>query len=1010
MAKVLSVKRPLSMMRFAIVIACVLFIVSGNVYSDSSSQEQAKAKVAQEFLDVAQVKYEKGLYDSADKMLDQLQAEYAEVLAPKDKIRLKGLKQDIANARVQISEAGQKLAELKKCISEKEYVKAEQILNEVSGGQYLTAEQQEMITANSAAIENGVREQQNEMKHLFHQSINEYKAGNFESALKGFTTVKASGVEVSSWGKDCDYFIAKASEAKTEVVKKAEVKAPEVVKSCKVKTCDVSVEEKAAVKKVKSINVACDASPVKQNEEVKLVKNEQQMSDSYISVIESKRRRQVDYTRAVVNNSILQAEDYISKCEFAKARSSLTIAYANIEKTRMLLGDTVYCSYKNRLDQLNARINQCQEQKAVAEAEVQRVETQALQENIRRNMEEQRRKAVHDYMQNALAFQKEQRYEEALAQIEALLTVDPQNHMALIQKQTLKDIIVWREQNSIQKEKYEQELQTLLNADRAGVPYADEMVFPKNWKELIGRRKSDNQLAVDPANYAIYRQLDKIVDLSSLTEDSTFAETVEIIRTSVDPELTMIVMWRDLEENAYIDQSTPINISFPAPVKLKSALELILESVAGGFAEIDYAVKDGIIRVATTETLPDKTEVRQYDVSELLGVQASFSFDLDTSDLGNQGEGRGGGGGGGGRSSGTDDRMGGGELMTAARQKADDIMQLIQDSIDPESWYDAGGDASIKLFSQNKLIVRQTVENHEKIEQLLEGLRSSLGQQVAIEARFIIVTENFLERLGIDMDFSQDMGSKWGRWNVLQNSADNTTHSSTGVPGSLADNIASSISGQYGTILDDLQVRFLISAIQSHRDARTLNAPKVSVLSGESAAIRVITDKSYVSDYDFEEITSSGDNQPIRVIADPEIASLSDGVFLNVSPTITADKKYVLLRIETSFTTTTFADFLVPSGGETSTEFPIQLPESEVADVRTRVTVPDGGTLLIGGQKLTGEVNKEEGIPIVSKIPLLGRLFENRSEVKDSSILLVLVKPTIMLQNELEEDAIASMK
>jgi type II secretory pathway component GspD/PulD (secretin) len=72
------------------------------------------------------------------------------------------------------------------------------------------------------------------------------------------------------------------------------------------------------------------------------------------------------------------------------------------------------------------------------------------------------------------------------------------------------------------------------------------------------------------------------------------------------------------------------------------------------------------------------------------------------------------------------------------------------------------------------------------------------------------------------------------------------------------------------------------------------------------------------------------------------------------------------------------------------------------------VSVPDKGTLLLGGQKIGAEVQREAGVPILSKIPILGRAFRNTSEVKDHKILLILVKPTIILQEEAEADAIAS--
>ena len=86
------------------------------------------------------------------------------------------------------------------------------------------------------------------------------------------------------------------------------------------------------------------------------------------------------------------------------------------------------------------------------------------------------------------------------------------------------------------------------------------------------------------------------------------------------------------------------------------------------------------------------------------------------------------------------------------------------------------------------------------------------------------------------------------------------------------------------------------------------------------------------------------------------------------------------------------------------------LPELQNTNLMTRVTVPDQGTVLLGGLTLTAEKELQSGVPVLSKIPVLGRLFSNRSEVKDKQILLILVKPTIILKEEAENKAVAAME
>jgi general secretion pathway protein D len=153
---------------------------------------------------------------------------------------------------------------------------------------------------------------------------------------------------------------------------------------------------------------------------------------------------------------------------------------------------------------------------------------------------------------------------------------------------------------------------------------------------------------------------------------------------------------------------------------------------------------------------------------------------------------------------------------------------------------------------------------------------------------------------------------------------------------------------------------------------------------------------------------------------DPTIDVIESGVLLDVQATVSSDRKYVTLTLRPQLArilnifTFTFASSQVTSGSTNTstgdgaatqlTGFgTIQQPELQITEVRTTVSVPDSGTLLIGGQTLAGEIEREAGVPVLSKIPFLKRLFTNRSVAKDDQVLLILVKPTIIIQREQEE-------
>jgi type II secretory pathway component GspD/PulD (secretin) len=366
--------------------------------------------------------------------------------------------------------------------------------------------------------------------------------------------------------------------------------------------------------------------------------------------------------------------------------------------------------------------------------------------------------------------------------------------------------------------------------------------------------------------------------------------------------------------------------------------------------------------------------------------------------------------------------MGGGSMASS-------LGQLIEQTIDPESWYDNypdTGEAMIMLYpssSPKKMAVSQTPEGHNRIQQLLTELRKSLGTQVAIEARFLAVGENFMQDVGLDADFTYNTGGKFGTITVTQDSATNTAPDTTKVPGSLG-GISSALSaaGTYGTLLDDLQVTWLLHMTQARTDGKTLTAPRATVISGEPASFQVLDTIWYATPGSLMQTLVPGITSVSQTTQDlPEPSSEDLGPNLYIIPTVTDDKKNVLLNINIGLTELLQMQTITQpvvgsstSGTSTSTSTVqnavYQMPQTEQTSLATRVMVPDGGTLLLGGQKIAAEVEKEVGVPILSKIPIIGLLFSNHSTVHDQRVLLILVKPTIILQEEKEAEALGTVE
>jgi hypothetical protein len=117
---------------------------------------------------------------------------------------------------------------------------------------------------------------------------------------------------------------------------------------------------------------------------------------------------------------------------------------------------------------------------------------------------------------------------------------------------------------------------------------------------------------------AIQEQLSSSRGRLQFNRQMPFAEAIERIRNCVEPPLQIAVLWRDLYDNADIDRTTPINMDEISGVSIGTALKLLLASVSGRYDQLGYVIDDGVIIIATVESLPNSLKARVYDIADLL--------------------------------------------------------------------------------------------------------------------------------------------------------------------------------------------------------------------------------------------------------------------------------------------------------------------------------------------------------------------------------------------------------
>ncbi len=124
--------------------------------------------------------------------------------------------------------------------------------------------------------------------------------------------------------------------------------------------------------------------------------------------------------------------------------------------------------------------------------------------------------------------------------------------------------------------------------------------------------------------------METTVNLSEINEETTFQEAMDILSGSVHPRLPLVILWSDLENNAFIDKEMPVGLSGFGALPLKQALKLILLSVsrAGGLKP-ELAFEGRVITIGTQRGLLQKSFVKSYSVEDL--TQSYYAEDDERS-------------------------------------------------------------------------------------------------------------------------------------------------------------------------------------------------------------------------------------------------------------------------------------------------------------------------------------------------------------------------------------------
>jgi type IV pilus assembly protein PilQ len=252
--------------------------------------------------------------------------------------------------------------------------------------------------------------------------------------------------------------------------------------------------------------------------------------------------------------------------------------------------------------------------------------------------------------------------------------------------------------------------------------------------------------------------------------------------------------------------------------------------------------------------------------------------------------------------------------------------------------------------------------------------------QVNISAKIIAVNRTMTERLGI----SYDIGSQTSFFNTLapRVTTGQATEFQVQLGGDAFAGVAnanrsfsanSALNLLYNTTLGGYALTAFLDALDQEELSDVQAQPSINTLDKREASIFVGNDIAFL----LTPPTAPGAIQA----APPQISSLEAGINLVVTPSISANR---MIRLTVAVEQSSLVNVTIAG------------PNTSRRTVANEVLIRDGETLVIAGLTQTEVTSSVSGIPFLSRLPMIGKIFSETENIERKSDLLVLITPRIL--------------
>lgn len=708
---------------------------------------------------------------------------------------------------------------------------------------------------------------------------------------------------------------------------------------------------------------------------------------------------------AEVRQALEEGQEYFDQGDlelslraFARARQLLLLFDYGVDTTD--LRETAEEKFR-MVNQEKARVEERIRQSIEQETRNEANERQTLAER-------RRRERIDNLLERASQSMREREYSAVVDLASKVLELDPQNQTARSYYRDANELEKALRKVNLLETNREETRRTWEDLREATIPYDTPFSFgdEEHWRTEVRRRAAEQQQFTFTESSEVQKIRQALngpaprLDFAdnSLDDVVNFLRTYADINIQIDPEI-------DPEEKR-------VQLKVEG-VKLIEALNLILENT-----DLAYTFKYDMLYITEKSKAYGNTHFLIYNVADILNRIKDFpgpQIRVRSNDESDEGAAPFG--------------FGDAEEDESDPLTPETLAELVKESTGGEEVWDESG--SEIIAHKGQLLITATQELHEQTRDFLQNLRQDTDLFVIVETRFIDMVDDFLEDIGVDSrNLGQPPGTGFGTAfggglssartggtdpgfmnlgnptnpSLLQGrdrTAGRIQHVLDGFIGAAqGSRLNSALRGltMQVTWLDPFQLNAILRATHEEREARTVTAPRVTASNGQRVHVSVITQRSYVQDY---ELVSGGTGLVVQEVADPVVATFQDGVILDVRPVISHDRKYITLDVKPTLANLVngvISSVTVSLGSlvAAATLVEIDLPEISLQQAFTSVTVPDGGTVLLGGFRSMNERKYESFVPFVGRLPLVKNAFRRKAYLSEQRSLYILLTAKIV--------------